>query len=163
MTDVAALLDKAKRHCSPPNYSGLATRIEVSRAVVSEWKNGTQPMPEERVVQVARIAGENAGEWLLRVRAEQTQGEVARAWHSLARKLGAAAAVACVVVALPHFAHENQQFFAGISAFLMPLNIGPFIHYANLAAVAAALILLVFSCRNGRFRGLREVAPAVLG
>lgn len=152
MSDVALLLDKAKKHCSPPNYSGLAARLDVSRAVVSEWKNGSQTMPEERIVQVAKIAGENAGEWLLRIRAEQTHGDVSRAWLSMARKLGAAAAVACVVVALPYFAGDKHAFLAGISAFFIPLNIGPTMYYAQFAIVAAALTALVLGCRNARPR-----------
>ena len=135
--------------------------LGLSHGAAVHWKAGREASAEI-IERMARDLGEEPIKWAALAMIGQTKGETSRAWSRMARKLGAAAAVACVIVALPHLANEKHAFFAGISAFFMPLNIGPFIHYANLAGVAAALIALGFYCRDGRFRELREVAPAVL-
>lgn len=91
MTNVAALLDKAKTHCSPANYGGLAVRLGVTRQVVSAWKTGDEPMPKERIAQTARIAGLDAGEWLIAIEAEQATGDVKKGLQNVLKRLGIAA------------------------------------------------------------------------
>jgi hypothetical protein len=100
MTYVALLLDKAKTKVSPANYSGLADRMGVTRQLVSQWKNDVVPLPDERIAQLAKIAGEDAAKWLVAVHAERAHGEAKRGWLQAARQLGIAAAIV-VGFALP--------------------------------------------------------------
>jgi hypothetical protein len=98
MSAVEKLLDKAKDSCSPPNYSALAARMGVSRQALSRWKNGTEPMPDERIAQAATMAKADSGQWLLTIHAERAEGAAAKGWESLLRRFGAAAAVAVVAL-----------------------------------------------------------------
>ncbi|MDD0923772.1 DUF3693 domain-containing protein [Xylella fastidiosa] len=57
-----------------------------------EWRNGTKPIPDERIRQLAKIAKEDAGKWLLLIRSEQDKGELGKEWEKLYKKLTATAA-----------------------------------------------------------------------
>lgn len=87
------LLDNAVKKCERPSFKALAERVGVTAQTISQFKLGIVPMPDERIVQFAKIAGEDPDLWLLIIKAEQTHGEAGRAWARLARKFGAAAAV----------------------------------------------------------------------
>lgn len=115
MSRVQELLDKAVRKCSQPTYVALAERMGITRASLSQFKLGQVPMSDERVVQAAKIAGEDPDLWLLIINAEQTHGEAGKAWARLARKFGAAAAVFVMlcVLSLPSPAQGRLQGFAG--------------------------------------------------
>lgn len=97
MSHVAELLDKAKTHVSPGNYSELARVIGASRQELNAWKSGKAPMPQRRIAQLARIAGEDAGMWWLLIESERAAPEVRPA---VARKLRALGLVAAVVLAV---------------------------------------------------------------
>lgn len=101
MSSVNKLLDKAREACSSNSDAAFAERIGVTRQLVSQWRKGATPIPDDRIAQLARLCKDDAAQWLVTIRAEQSHGEAAKAWASLARRLGAAAAVG--VVAL--FAH----------------------------------------------------------
>lgn len=103
MSAVNKLLDKTREACSISTDVGLAEKLGVSRQLVNQWRKGANPMSDERIAQIAGIAGEDVSTWLVLVRAEQTHGDAGRAWAKLARQLGAAAALAVVglFVALP--------------------------------------------------------------
>lgn len=87
MSAVNILLDKAKEKCSANADSALAERLGVSRQLFSQWRNGTTPMPDERIAHVAALAKEDAGVWLARIRAEQSAGEAQQGWESVVRRL----------------------------------------------------------------------------
>lgn len=135
MSNTAALLDKVKVKRSLPSDMALAARIGVSRSIVSEWRKGSKFPSEDHVCALAQMAGEDAGQWLVLTQADKTTGPAHRAWVDLARKFGAAAALA-VVALLPQ---GNAQASAQVS-----LNDSP--HYAL--------------CEKVR-RGLRRLAAAV--
>lgn len=128
MDAINNLLDKAREHCSLPSDGALAERLGVSRQLVSQWRKGHNPLADERIAQVARAAGEDAGVWLVRIRAEQTTGDAAKAWAKLARQLGTAATVAAVGLLaygmLDVSAHEGLQSAA-------MLNVVGGMHYAK--------------------------------
>lgn len=129
MSYVEKLLDKAALKCDRPSYRALAERMGVTSASLSQFKLGQVPMPEERIVQAAKIAGEDPDIWLLIVKAEQTHGDVAKSWQRLARKLGAAAAIVLMLsaVSLPSQAH----------GFVESAETGnPSIHYAKCVTFA---------------------------
>ena len=97
MNAVDRLLDKARGVCSRPSDAALAERIGVSRQVVSTWRKGTAPVPDERIAQLAALIHEDAAEWMVQIRAEQSTGPAAKAWAGLARKLASAAALVLLV------------------------------------------------------------------
>lgn len=93
---------------------------------MSQFKNGIIPIPDERVVQIAKIAGENPDLWLLIINAEQTHGEAGKAWARLVKKFGAAAAIALVALGVIAPVAPADAASAG------NLNAGVPIHYAKL-------------------------------
>lgn len=96
------LLDKAKQVCLTD--AATASRLGVVPQHVSRWRRGHDPISEERIVQIAKIARENEGFWLARIAAEQAHGETRRAWERVVKTLSAAAAVALLVA--PIFAQN---------------------------------------------------------
>ncbi|MCS3360666.1 DUF3693 domain-containing protein [Xanthomonas translucens pv. translucens] len=72
----------------------------ITSGVLSEWKKGNKPIPDERIQQLAKIAGQDIGPWLLLIRSEQDQGELGREWAKLYKRLGATAAVFLCVIGL---------------------------------------------------------------
>ena len=92
-----ALLDKARATCSRPSDLALAEKLGVSRSSVSHWRSGKEPLSDERIAQLAKLANEPGGKWLVAIRAQQTTGEAHRAWEQLARQLGMAASVAMML------------------------------------------------------------------
>lgn len=93
------LLDKAREVCSLNSDAALAERLQVSRAQLSSWRKGREAVPEDRIAQIARVAHEDAADWLVLIEAEQAKGEARKAYGSLVKRLGIAALLA--VVALP--------------------------------------------------------------
>lgn len=100
MSHTATLLDKARAKRSIPSDMALAARLGVSRSIVSEWRKGSKFPSEDHVCALAAMAGEDAGQWLVLTQADKTTGPAHRAWVDLARRFGAAAALA-VVALLP--------------------------------------------------------------
>lgn len=98
---VTTLIELAIQRVERKSVRGLAERMGVSHTKVSEWKNGAKPIPEERIQQLAKIAGQDAGPWLLLIKSQQEEGELGRLWASLAKKLGAVAGL-LLVAALPY-------------------------------------------------------------
>jgi len=98
MDAVNKLLDTARVACSLPSDVALAEKLGVSRQLVSQWRKGANPMSDERIAQIAHMAREDGGRWLLLIHAERASGAAAKDWAALVRKFGAAAAVACVAV-----------------------------------------------------------------
>ena len=90
MNAVQKLLDKARAKCSSPTYKALAEKLDVTPQTVSQWKAGAVPISDERIAQIARIAGEDGGEWLLTIHS-QDNGAAGRAWRGLQQRLGLAA------------------------------------------------------------------------
>lgn len=97
MRAIERLLDKARETCSLASDNALAQRMGVSRQLVSNWRKATAPVSDDRIAQLARLAHEDAGSWLVQIHAEQADGEAGKAWAALAKRLAAAAA--CVMVA----------------------------------------------------------------
>jgi transcriptional regulator with XRE-family HTH domain len=111
--------------------------IGVSHTKVAEWKNGESPMPEERIRQIAKLANQDPGPWLLLIKSEQEGGELGREWAKLAKRLAATAALLAVVIfpALPSHAQAAREAVSAAQG----------IHYAKLQVVRS-LPGLVASC-----------------
>lgn len=118
MDAVNKLLDKARATCSLPSDVALAEKLGVSRQLVSQWRKGANPMSDDRIAQIAHLAREDGGRWLLTIHAERASGAAAKDWQALLRRFGAAAALG-VVVLMPWsnasakaVAHEASAQFA---------------------------------------------------
>jgi len=93
MTNVNKLLDTAREVCGADSDSDLAGTVGVSRQLVSQWRNGANPISDDRVIQLAELAKMPPESWLLAVRAEQAHGPAAKHWRTLLQRFSAAAAV----------------------------------------------------------------------
>lgn len=109
MTAGNKLLDKAREACSLSSDAALATRLGVTRSQLSSWRVGREPIPEDRIASLARLAHLDAGEWLLLVEAEQARGEARKAYGLLVKRLGIAAllAIATAPAMACHFAYSG--------------------------------------------------------
>lgn len=101
MNNTTKLLDLARSKCDGGSYAALARRIGVTPQSLNQWKLGEYPMPLERIAEIAKIAGENADDWKILLRAEQSTGEEKKTWENVVRRLGIAAAIALAVGFLP--------------------------------------------------------------
>uniref|UniRef100_UPI003F7E397C DUF3693 domain-containing protein n=1 Tax=Xanthomonas sp. 0924 TaxID=2835534 RepID=UPI003F7E397C len=80
-------------------------------ASLSDWKTGKTPLPDERIRQLAKIAGQDAGPWLLLIHSEQDEGDLGKEWAKLYKRLGMAAMalVLCIGSALPGRAEASAK------------------------------------------------------
>ncbi|MBV6746240.1 DUF3693 domain-containing protein [Xanthomonas vasicola] len=100
---IAALIGLAVQRLDRKSVRALAERMGIAHGVLYEWRDGKKPVPDERIQQIAKIAGQDPGEWLLLIHSEQDQGDLGREWAKLYKRLGMAAMalVLCIGAALP--------------------------------------------------------------
>ena len=95
---VAVLMDMARAKRGIPTDTALGERLGVSRQAVSNWRHGDKFPDEDTIAHLADLAGEDAGQWLVAIKAVRTEGAAGKAWASLAKRLGAvAAALLCAI------------------------------------------------------------------
>mgnify|MGYP002621627395 CR=1 FL=1 len=100
MTSAAKLLDKVRDSCSIPSDNALATRLNLSRSLISGWRSGNVPMPDDRIAQLCAMAHEDAPTWAARIHEEQAKSAAERSmWAQMVRRLSAAAVVTLAVFA----------------------------------------------------------------
>lgn len=87
-TLIALAVQRALR----PTMRGLSEQMGIKVASLSAWKIGASPLPDERITQLAKIAGQDPGPWLLLIHSEQDQGDLGREWAKLYKRLGMTAA-----------------------------------------------------------------------
>lgn len=97
MSNAALLLDKAKQARSIASDKQLSERIGVQRSLVSGWRSGAVPMPDDRIVDLATLAGEEAGYWLVAIRADQSGPKIGPHWRKLIARLSTAALIVLAV------------------------------------------------------------------
>ncbi len=93
MEEIKTLLDKAKETCSIASDNALAALFGVHRQAVSKWRNGDAYPSEEHIARLAEMAGEDAGEWLVKIQMMRASGKAAAAWSSVFRRLATAALI----------------------------------------------------------------------
>ncbi|MDD0883774.1 DUF3693 domain-containing protein [Xylella fastidiosa] len=71
---------------------GLADQLGIGHTSLNDWQREIKPMPEERIRQLAKFAGEDPGHWLLLIKSEQEKGDLGKEWAKLYKKLTATAA-----------------------------------------------------------------------
>ncbi|PPT86411.1 hypothetical protein XarzCFBP7410_04295 [Xanthomonas arboricola pv. zantedeschiae] len=141
MPSVNELLDKGRERSNLPSDNALAQRIGVTRAVISSWRAGRNPMPDERIAQICALAKLDGGEWMARIHGERAASPAEKAlWRSVLDRLSAAAAVVALLFLAVHTgAHE------ALLTALSPLAItAPSIHYAKLALLTLLCALAAY-------------------
>ncbi|UGB23629.1 DUF3693 domain-containing protein [Stenotrophomonas maltophilia] len=117
MQAVNNLLDTVREKCSIPSDNALSKKIGVTRALVSGWRVGRYPVPDERIAQLCDMAKLDGPTWVARLHVERADSRVERAlWNSVLDRLSAAAAVLVLVVAAtPGVARANPLPVQGVS------------------------------------------------
>lgn len=102
MNRQAELLDKTREAVKSPSDMALAAKLDVSRQVLNQWRNGSRPLPHERIAQLCALAHLDAGAWVAAIHVERAEDRAEKAmWKSVLDRLGpVAAAVGLVVVGL---------------------------------------------------------------
>ena len=90
---VRTLIELAMQHTDRRSLRTFAELVGVSHTKVAQWKNGDFPIPDDRIRQIAKLAAQDPGPWLLLIKSEQEDGELGREWAKLAKRLGATAAM----------------------------------------------------------------------
>src|SRR5690606_20247131 len=90
---------------------GLAEQMGITVSSLSDWKVGKSPIPDDRIQQLAKIAGQDAGPWLLLIHSEQDQGELGREWAKLYKRLASTALVVAIAAGTisPAFAMDPMR------------------------------------------------------
>ncbi|UXB38967.1 DUF3693 domain-containing protein [Stenotrophomonas maltophilia] len=131
MSSVNELLDQVRDGGNFSSDNALAQRMGLTRAVISTWRSGRNPIPDERIAQLCALAKLDGPAWTARVHAERAASPAERAmWKSMLDRLSAAAAVlALVAVAMPGAARAKGVDLQGISAGSPPHSVY-YVHYA---------------------------------
>lgn len=101
MNATQRLLESWWKARNPDTVKAAADRLGVRPTAIANYRAGVSQATPAVIEKMAVDLGEDAGRWLAQVEAERTHNERdRRAWAALARRLGAAAALGCIV-ALP--------------------------------------------------------------
>lgn len=97
MKAINGLIDQAATKCAPPNDSGLAARMHLSRSAVSLWRKGGA-IKEKHLTALIVLADVDEVT-ALEVLAEQAETKPEKAvWHALLQRVGATTAlVLCAI------------------------------------------------------------------
>lgn len=118
MTAVQEMLDAAKKGAGVPSDNVLSQKLGITRAVISAWRNGLYPVPDERIAQICELAKLDGPMWTARLHAERATSPAERKmWRLALDRLSAVAAVlALAVFAAPGAARAkaiDSQGFSG--------------------------------------------------
>lgn len=120
MSSVNDLLDKVREAGNFPSDNALAQRLGLTRAVVSTWRSGRNPIPDERIAQLCALGKLDGPLWIALIHAERAQSATERAlWRLMLDRMSAAAAVvALVALSMPGLANaksaQNQAVSGGL-------------------------------------------------
>lgn len=128
MSIVGALIDRARARSGIASDSALAAHFGVHRQAVSKWRNEDAYPDEEHIAALADMAGEDAAQWLVAIKAVRSTGAAGKAWNALAKRLAATTAVLCLV-AVSLYSRDWDGLQAAVLFGVFPW---PPIHYAKL-------------------------------
>jgi hypothetical protein len=103
MSATSDLLDRVREGANIPSDNVLSQRLGITRAVISGWRNGNYPVPDERIAQLCDMAKLDGPLWMALIHAERATSAVERKiWRLMLDRISAAAAVvALVALSLP--------------------------------------------------------------
>ncbi len=118
MSSVNDLLDKVREAGNFPSDNALAQRLGLTRAVVSTWRSGRNPIPDERIAQLCALGKLDGPLWIALIHAERAQSATERAlWRLMLDRMSAAAAVvALVALSMPGLANAKTAQIQAVSA-----------------------------------------------
>lgn len=121
MSSVNDLLDKVREAGNFPSDNALAQRLGMTRAVVSTWRSGRNPIPDERIAQLCALGKLDGPLWIAMIHAERAQSATERAlWRLMLDRMGAAAAVvALVALSLPSAGNAKTAQIQAVSEGLL--------------------------------------------
>jgi len=106
------LLDKVREVCSIPSDNALAKRLDVTRGLVSGWRNDRYPIPDSTVAELCELAKLDAPMWLAEIHAERAISKAEKAmWSRMLTRLAAAAIFAAPLTSgAAEKTAQNQSF-----------------------------------------------------
>ena len=116
MTALNELLNQAVQKCDPSNDAALAARLGVSRSAISLWRKG-EGIREKHLTQLIALVGADPEVAVMVLREQATTHAERAVWGALARRLGAAAAVAAVALVVTGMPGVNHAHIADSLAF----------------------------------------------
>lgn len=121
MTAVQEMLDAAKKGAGVPSDNVLSQKLGITRAVISAWRNGLYPVPDERIAQICELAKLDGPMWTARIHAERATSPAERKmWRLALDRLSAVAAVAALVaVSMPGLANAKTAKIQAVSEGLL--------------------------------------------
>lgn len=125
MTAVQEMLDAAKKGAGVPSDNVLSQKLGITRAVISAWRNGLYPVPDERIAQICEIAKLDGPMWTARLHAERATSPAERKmWRLALDRLSAVAAVLVLAVfAAPGAARAKAVDSQGFSSSDQPHSV----------------------------------------
>ncbi len=88
---VRMLIDRAKAASEATSYAKLAEALGVTPQTMQQWRDRSAPLADERVIQLADLAGDPPELWLILMSMDQSKTAEARsAWGAAALRLSAA-------------------------------------------------------------------------
>lgn len=109
MSATSDLLDRVRDAANIPSDNVLSQRLGITRAVISGWRNGNYPVPDERIAQLCDMAKLDGPLWMALIHAERATSAVERKiWRLMLDRISAAAAVvALVALSMPGLANAK--------------------------------------------------------
>lgn len=151
---VETLIALAVQHALRKSMRGLAEQMGIKVASLSDWKTGKSPIPDERIHQLAKIAGLDPKPWLMIIKAEQEGGELGREYMKIFKQIGGLVAVLALVAigwkvgGLPDLFSLKTQWLATVpmAGFTLAHNV----HYAKFALLLVMAFILHGFAANRR-------------
>lgn len=99
MKPISRYLDEAVETGLSRNDSDTARKIGVTRASISDWRNGRTTPNDDQAVKLAALLGKDPGEILAECGAARAKSpETRRAWERIAAKMAASSITVCVLI-----------------------------------------------------------------
>jgi transcriptional regulator with XRE-family HTH domain len=111
MNHTNILLDKYREVCSLRTDMAAAAKLGVGRGTVSAWRHGNRHAEPESVEAMAKAAGLDAEEWVLRVQADRestVNPKRAQVWLRCAQRISASAAGIALALGLAVYSPKSH-------------------------------------------------------
>ncbi len=93
MGSAADLITAAKNQKGIGSDAMLAKKLGVQRSLISGWRSGAVPMPDERILELADMANVDPVHWVIAIKAEQGGPRMGPLWRTALQRICAAALI----------------------------------------------------------------------
>ena len=109
MKPISRYLDDALDKGLSKNDSDTARKIGVTRASISDWRNGRTTPNDDQAVKLAELLGRDAGEILAECGAARAKTpETRRAWERIAARMAASSITVCAMIIAIGYPQESK-------------------------------------------------------